>query len=303
MNERLSPPAELHPAFIGMRSTTLGIALNAVLAVIKGTAGILGHSQALIADAVESATDVLGSLVVWAGLRVAARPADTRHPYGYGKAEPLATAVVSLALIGAAIGIAAESVHQIRTPHQVPASYTLAVLIVVIAVKEILFRYVLSVGLSTESLAVQGDAWHHRSDALTSLAAFIGIVIALIGGPGWESADDWAALFASGIILFNAQSILRPAVHELMDRAPNPEIEYDVRQIAATVEGVRGLHRCRVRKMGFEYFIDLDVIVDRELPVHIGHEIAHRVQDAVRASIPRIQKVFVHIEPHEDRAE
>lgn len=285
----------------GLRSTAVGIVANLFLALIKGVAGIAGHSQALVADAVESLTDVVSSFIVFAGLAVAGKPPDENHPYGHGKAEPLATLAVSVALLAAATGLVVQSVRQILTPHSVPETYTLLVLCLVVVTKELLYRFVVKVGDAIGSGAVAGDAWHHRSDAITSFAAAVGIIVALAGGPGWESADDWAALLACGVIFYNASRIGLPALHELMDVAPPPAMEEAVRSTAAGVDGVRGLHRCFVRKMGFDYFVDLDVQVEGHLTVHQGHDIAHRVQDAVREADPRVKKVLVHVEPYYER--
>ena len=286
-----------HPARQGIRSTLIGMALNICLAAGKAVAGTLGHSYALIADAIESLSDVVSSLVVLIGLRVAMRPADENHPYGHGKAEPLAATMVSLALFGAAVAIAIESIHEIRTPHFTPAPFTLAVLAAVVLIKEVLFRYVVKVGETSRSSAVKTDAWHHRSDAITSGLAFVGISIALLGGPGWESADDWAALLASGIIMYNAYRLLRPAVLELTDSTPGTGLGEDVRQVAISVPGVLSLDKCFVRKMGFDYYVDLHAVVDRDMPVWQGHQIAHRIKDAIRAAHPEVADVLVHIEP------
>jgi cation diffusion facilitator family transporter len=280
-----------------MRSTLVGIAANIGLAAIKMTAGVLGHSYALIADAVESSMDIASSLIVWLGLRYSVKPPDEDHPYGHGKAEPLAAMAVSLALFAAAAGVAIESVREIRLPHHAPAPFTLVVLTLVILVKELLFRYVFKVGDSTRSTAVKTDAWHHRSDALTSAGAFVGISVALIGGPGYESADDWAALFAAFIIGLNAYLLLRPALAELTDAKPDPALEAQVRAVAERHPDVVGTHKCHVRKMGFDYYVDLDVIVNGEITVTRGHDIAHDVQDAIRAANPLFSKVLIHVEP------
>lgn len=289
--------ADTHPATIGARTTIIGILANALLAGIKGLAGILGNSYALIADAIESGTDVFSSLVVLGGLRLSKVPPDKDHPYGHGKAEPLAAAVVSLGLIVAALSIAIQSIREIKIPHHAPASFTLLVLVVAVVTKEVLYRFVFKTGISLESTAVKTDAWHHRSDALTSLAAFIGISIALIGGPGYESADDWAALFASGVIAFNGLRLLKPAILEAMDTAPSGEVTKQVLQTANQVPGVIGLDKCFVRKMGFDYYVDLHVIVDANLPVREAHKIGHDVKDQLRSQYARIRDVLVHIEP------
>jgi len=282
-----------------MRSTVVGIGVNVLLALGKGAAGIFGHSYALVADAIESTTDVLSSLVVFFGLKASAKPADENHPHGHGKAEPLAALVVGLTLFGAAFMIANESIKHIRTPHALPAAWTLAVLVMVVIVKEGLFRFVFKVGDEVGSTAVKGDAWHHRSDAITSAAAFIGISVALIGGKGWEGADDWAALVATLIIGYNGFTILRGALYELTDARPDVALEIEVREKALQVEGVAALDKCYIRKMGFDYFVELDIRVAPQLTVQRGHEIAHQVQDELRANVSsvRIARVLVHVEP------
>lgn len=279
------------------RTTLIGIVLNGTLAAVKAVAGILGNSYALVADAIESFSDVLASAIVWVGLRIAASPPTERHPYGKGRAEAIAAVVVSLALFGAAAAIAISSVREIRTPHHAPAPFTLLVLVLVVLVKEGLFRYAFRVGDTLDSTAVKTDAWHHRSDAVTSLAAFIGISIALAMGPGYESADDWAALLASAIIAFNAYHLIRPALSELTDVAPNAELVRQVRAIAEQVDDVHGTHRCWVRKLGFDHYVELDVLVDGDLTVREGHDIAHRVHEAIRDALPMVTRVMVHVEP------
>jgi len=296
-NSPPDPPPAVHPSVNGLRTTLIGILANFVLAVIKGLAGLFGNSYALVADAIESASDIFSSLVVWTGLKVASKAPDEDHPYGHGKAEPLAAMVVAILLIGAAILIAIQSVENILTPHQVPAPFTLLVLGGGILVKEVLFRSVNQTGEEINSTAVKADAWHHRSDAITSVTAFIGITIALIGGAGYESADDWAALIASAIIVFNALHIFKPALREIMDAAPPSELLEEIRQVALTVEGVKGLDKSFVRKMGFEYFVDLHVRVDGQLTVKEGHQIAHLVKKAILQSNSSIYDVLVHIEP------
>jgi len=288
---------EDHPALKGIRPVVTGGIVNALLVVIKITAGILGNSYALIADGVESATDILSSAILWMGLRVAAKAPDSDHPYGHGKAEPLAGAIVSLALFGAAVAIVFESIHNIRTPHHLPKPFTLYVLVAIILIKEILYRYSKRIGKELNSMSIQADAWHHRSDSISSAAAFIGISFALIMGPGYESADDWAAIVASLVIAFNAYHILNPAIAEMMDAAPSAHIIEEIRTIASKVDGVTGLDKCHVRKMGFDYYVDLHVEVNGNLSVFKGHDIAHRVKEAILDVMPNISDVLVHIEP------
>jgi cation diffusion facilitator family transporter len=281
----------------GARIALLGLVINVALASVKIVAGVVGHAYVLIADGIESALDVGGSIVIWGGLTVAARPPDRTHPYGHGKAEPIAALVVALCVLAAAIGLAVESVREILTPHHGPAPFTLGVLVVVIVTKEILFRYVNRIGEDLESTAVQTDAWHHRSDALTSAAAFIGISVALVGGERWQSADDWAALFACAVIAANGIRLARPAFYEIMDTAPGGKIVRSIRAVASSVPGVVEVEKCHARKMGLDYYVDLHVGVDGNISVHEGHEIAHRVKATIQQSDSRIADVLVHIEP------
>jgi cation diffusion facilitator family transporter len=290
-------PIDIHPSSIAIRTTLYGIAVSVVLIFVKGISGYLGHSYALIADATESGADILSSGLLWLGLRIAVKEPDEEHPYGHGKAEPLAAIAVSLFLIAAAAWIAYHSINYIGTPHLIPKSFTLLILLIVIAIKESMFRYVLSVGNKINSQAVKADAHHHRSDAITSIAAFIGISIAIIGGKGYESADDWAALVASALIFYNAIIILRPALSEIMDKAPSNEIVEKVKEIAGTVPMVKGIEKCYVRKMGFDYYVDIHIEVDGKLSVTEGHRIAHLVKDALLESNLRITNVLVHVEP------
>lgn len=300
MAQALSEAPKTTASRRGVRSVAIGIVCNCFLAVIKATAGIAGNSHALLADAIESAADVFGSIVSIAGLKLAEKPADDTHPYGHGKFEPLAAAAVSMTLLGAAILIAVESFREILMPRHAPAPFTLIVLLLTILLKEILFRSIARVGDEVSSNLVKTEAWHHRSDAVTSSAAFVGIAVALIGGKGYESADSFAALLASGVIAVNALLLLRPAIYELIDTAPDPAIAQKVREIAEKVPGVMGTHKCHVRKVGFDYFVDLDILCDPNATIRSGHDIAHAAGKAIQESLPHITKVLVHVEPVDD---
>ncbi|MEP6857456.1 MAG: cation diffusion facilitator family transporter [Gemmatimonadales bacterium] len=281
-----------------IRWAQAGLLTNALLVFVKLFAGIIGHSNALIADAVESSADIFTSLIVWMGLSIAARPADEDHPYGHGKAEPLAAAVVSLMLLGAAIGIAIIAIRDIRIPHHLPAPFTLFVAAGVIIVKEILYRRVARVGKEVGSSAVTADAWHHRSDAISSLAAFIGISIALLGGRGWEAADDWAALVAALVVAVNGARTLRPAISGLMDEAPDRTVKERALHAAAEVNGVRSVENLNVRSSGVGFYVDLHVKADPKLSLEDAHEIAAKVKYAILEAIPNCVNVLVHMEPY-----
>jgi len=286
----------------GTKSSLVGILVNLGLALTKCISGFMGHSFALVADGLESAADVLSGLVVFFALRLAIKPPDADHPYGHGKAEPIAAIVVGVSLLGAAGTIIYESIHQILTPHSLPKAYTLVVLAGVLVVKELLFRYVGHVGDSIASTAVKSDAWHHRSDAITSAFAFCGISIALVGGSGWESADDWAALCAGLVIIYNAWKQTKPALWELTDSAPDPSLESKVRAIAANQRGIIGLDKCHVRKMGLSFYVDLHIVVNGQLSVRDGHRLAHKVEAEVLKALPQVSEVLVHVEPEEELA-
>ncbi len=284
----------------GIKAALVGLLVNIVLVIAKLLAGIGGHSYALVADAIESSTDIFSSLVVWGGLRIMTRPADEEYPYGYGKAESLAAAVVSLMLLGAALGIAVAAVGEIITPHHMPAPFTLIVIAVVVPVKEVLFRGVLRVGIETGSTAVKADAWHHRSDAITSAAAFVGISIALWGGPGWEAADDWASLMAAVVIALNGIRLLRPAIQDLMDHIPGSLVIAQIERAARSVEGVRAIEKVRVRKLGTEYFVDLHVQADPTLSLRDAHSLSGKVKGEIRSAVPKVASVLIHMEPYEE---
>lgn len=282
-----------------IRSAQAGLAVNALLVVIKLLAGIVGNTYALVADAAESTTDILSSIVVWIGLHISALPADEDHPFGHGKAEPIAAAVVALMLIGAAIGIVIVAIREVSQPGPPPATWTLAVAGAVIAIKEIMFRRVRAVAQEEGSVVVAADAWHHRSDAISSVAAFVGIGLALVGGPRWAAADDWAALIAAAVILINGVHILRPAIHDLMDRMPGAEILDPVSEAARSVPGVLAIEKLMVRRAGTGYHVDLHVQSNPELSLHDAHILSGRVKTAIRESVPRVLGVLIHMEPYE----
>ncbi len=285
----------------GIRVALLGILVNGVLATIKLLGGIVGNSYALIADAVESMTDIFSSFVVWRGLSVAVQPPDAEHPYGHGKAEPLAASFVSLMLLAASAGIAIESARGIFQPPHTPRSFTIWILLGVVVVKESLFRLVFKVGEKLTSTAVRTDAWHHRSDAITSAAAAIGISISLWGGKGYELADNYAALFASCVIAFNGIRLLKPAINELMDAQPSEELQKAIHGLARHCEGVLAVEKVLARKAGLSYLVDMHIEVDKGMTVEQAHDIAHHVKDRIREEIPKVVEVLIHVEPYPRR--
>jgi cation diffusion facilitator family transporter len=291
-------PLKRTPSAEAIRTTQLGIFVSIALIFVKGIAGHLGQSYALIADATESGADVISSGLLWIALKYAQRPADKGHPYGHGKAEPVAAIIIGFFLLAAAGWIAYHSIGFINTPHELPKPYTLIVLLVVIAMKEFLFRYVHAIGKRIGSQAVVADAFHHRSDAITSIAAFIGISLALFVGKGYEAADDWAALFACLFIIYNAFNIIRPAFEEIMDKAPSDELIGAISEIASLHTEVKRVEKCYVRKMGLDYYVDMHIEVDGTINVFHAHTVAHQVKDELVASDLQIKDALIHVEPY-----
>lgn len=280
-----------------LKATYFSIIGNTLLALIKGVAGFFGNSYALIADAIESTTDIFASFLVLFGIKYSNKPADENHPYGHGRAEPLITFIVVGFLITSATIIAYESIQNIGTPHALPKSWTLYVLGAIILWKEYSFQVVMKKSKETNSSSLKADAWHHRSDAITSVAAFIGISIALYFGKGYETADDWAALFASFFILFNCYQIFRPALSEIMDEHLHHELVDEIRAVSLTVPGIVDTEKCFIRKAGMQYHVDLHARVDGTISVRDGHQIAHDLKDTLRSKISSLGHVLIHIEP------
>ena len=282
-----------------VKATYFSIIGNALLAIIKGLAGFFGNSYALTADAIESTTDIFSSFLVLFGIKYSNRPADENHPYGHGRAEPLITFLVVGFLITSATIIAYESINNIGTSHDLPKPWTLLVLGTIIIWKEYSFRLVMRRSMESNSSSLKADAWHHRSDAITSVAAFIGISIALFLGKGYESADDWAALFASGFIFYNSYLIFRPALGEIMDEHLNEDLITAIRKVAQQVDGIVNTEKCFIRKAGMKYHVELHAIVNSAITVKEGHELAHLLKDTLREEIPELGHVLIHIEPTE----
>jgi cation diffusion facilitator family transporter len=282
-----------------IKATYFSLIGNTCLAIIKGLAGLFGNSYALIADAIESTTDIFASFLVLFGIKYSNKPADENHPYGHGRAEPLITFLVVGFLITSATIIAYESIKNIQTPHELPQPWTLFILGVIIIWKEFSFRKVMKRGLQTNSSSLKADAWHHRSDAITSVAAFVGISIAIFLGKGYEAADDWAALFAACFIFYNSYLIFRPALGEIMDEHLYDDLIDEIRKVSLSVDGIIETEKCFIRKAGMKYHVDLHAVVDSNITVKQGHLLAHNLQDTLQKEIPQLGHVLIHIEPNE----
>jgi cation diffusion facilitator family transporter len=281
-----------------IKATYFSIIGNTTLAIVKGLAGFFGNSYALVADAIESTTDIFASFLVLFGIKYSNKPADDNHPYGHGRAEPLITFLVVGFLITSATIIGYESIINIQTPHQLPKPWTLFVLGAIIIWKEYSFRLVMKRSKETNSSSLKADAWHHRSDALTSVAAFVGISIALFLGKGYEAADDWAALFASVFILYNSYLIFRPALGEIMDEHLYDDLVEEIRKVSHQVDGIIDTEKCFIRKAGMQYHVDLHARVNGTISVKEGHDLSHKLKDTLRDKIPELGHVLIHIEPN-----
>ena len=278
----------------------LTVCINIVLTAVKISVGLVGNSAALVADGIESCGDILSSLITWAGFQLSLRPADDSHPYGHGKIESLAGMFSGAALLVAAAVIAWNSILHILTPHHSPEWFTLPVLLAVIGIKVFLSKKVLALSEGVNSRALEGDALHHMSDAITSGAAALGITISLIGGKGWETADDYAALLACIVIVFNGGKILNAALHEVLDGNVATDLNAAMRVSALEVPGVADIEKCRVRKSGIGLFVELHVQVVGDTSVREGHRIGHAVKDHLKAVRPEVVDVIVHLEPSDE---
>lgn len=288
----------------GRQVVLAGVLMNLLLSTGKIAGGILGRSNALIADGIESLLDLFSSLLIWGALKYAAKPPDEEHPYGHGKAESLASIIGALVLAVAGAFIAHNSISQlVAAAHgakvHLPSPWTLLLLIGVILLKECLFQVMARRARRIGSNALLADAWHHRSDAITSIAAFIGISISLIGGPGYEVADDWAALFACVVIFYSSYSMLRLSLGEVMDARVSGDAEETINRITCSVPGVLSAEKCRVRKSGLSYIADLHIRVSGAISVREGHAISHKVKDRLMTSELPLEDVTVHVEPEE----
>lgn len=293
-------PSTLDPAArIARKAGVFGFISNIFLAALKAVAGILGNSYALIADAIESTADVVSSLFLYLGLRYAQKPPDEDHPYGHGRLEPLITFTIVLMLLISAGIITLQAIKNMYGPQSQPAVWTLWVLLGIITWKESVYRIMRAKAIKINSSVLKAEAWHHRSDALTSVTALVGISISLFFGKGYEYADEWAALFAALVIVFNAYKILTPAFREMMDEHQYHELVVEIEEVSRKVTGIQNTEKCHVRKIGMYYLVDLHARVDGNLSVREGHDIAHRLKDAILAANPAISNVNIHVEPHE----
>jgi len=283
----------------GSRAVLLGAAANAILAALKIGTGFVGHSHAMVADGVESLSDIVSSIVVWLGVMISHQPPDSDHPYGHGRADTLAAGFTSVLLLGMALVILVKSAQGLLQPRPAPAWFTLPILLVAVGAKQWLSRTIERAGRRIQSSALKADAKHHSSDAFISGAAAIGIIITLIGGKGYESADSWAAIIAAFVIAWNGLNLLQPVVAELMEESAPPELLGKLESIASRVPEVKKVEKCVARRIGPDFVIEMHIEVDPDMNVKKAHGLSHRVKDAIQHTMKNIKDVVIHIEPYD----
>jgi cation diffusion facilitator family transporter len=293
---RMNPERSLQR---GQGSALKGILVNGALGAAKLLAGLLGHSYALVADASESFADVLGSCVTLYGLRLAAEPADMTHPAGHGRAETLAAALTAIALLAVGGLIFWHALLSLGESRPAPSPWSLLVLIPVILIKERMFHWMRGRGRETGSAALINDAWHQRSDVVTSVAALTGIIFAWAGGPAWNHADSWAAMLASVWLFGTGLWLLGPTLHELMEGSVDPTLLKFIYETSRSCPGILGIDKVWVRKLGMRLMVDLHVEVEPDISVQEGHRLAHEVKAKLQAELPQVRDVMVHVEPYD----
>ena len=277
--------------------TLFSLLSNIILTIITWIAGVLGNSNAIIANAIESTNDIIASSVVFIGLKYSQKPASEDYPYGRGRIEPIITFIVVLIMILSAVFIVHEAINNINTSHALPKKWTLFFVAAFLLWKEFCYRLVFKKSAQLNSSALLAEAWHHRSDALTSVATFVGISLALLLGEEYAFLDDVAAIVASGFIVFNAFKIFRPAWGEIMDKNSHEEFKLMIYEDAKLIPDIIQIEKCHVRKVGIYYYIDMHLEVDGKMPVRRGHEISHEFKDLLMDKHHEIGDVLIHIEP------
>ena len=297
------PESNLTSASTGSKVTLVGVLVNALLILLKFVTGIFGSSQALIADAVHSISDLFTDAVVLIGIKISHKPPDKTHHFGHARIETLASTIVGMALIGTALYLGIEASLTIyRHTEYHPTTLALFGAGVSIVLKEVLYHYTIRTGRRIKSQLIVANAWHHRSDALSSVAVFIGVAGTQIN-PSWHVLDSFAALLVSFFIVKVGLEILRDALREFTDTAPKQEIIGKIQQCALSVNGVVDTHDLRVRTSGGLYQMEIHIVVDGQLTVLEGHKIAKAVEDCLVEDVGNFGCITIHVDPVENRKE
>ena len=282
----------------GIKVTLIGTASNLILSIIKFAGGIIGHSAAMVADATHSVSDLLTDMIVLIMLKVGQKPKDEDHPYGHGKAETLGTTVVGFIIISVGIGLAYEAWEMIQSGiARIPEPLAAGTALISIFIKEWLFRYTRSVGEKSNNSLLLANAWHHRSDAISSIAALVGIIGAMLGFP---ALDPIAATMVAFMIMKVGYELTLGGFRDLMDTALNEKDTQSIQVAIDDVSGVLKSHDLRTRKIGGEILMDVHIQVDSDLTVTEGHEVAERVRRKLIKNYPNTQDVLVHVDGYDD---
>ena len=282
--------------------TLAGAGINVILAGGKIAAGIVFHCQTVLADGVHSLTDLVSDVAVLVGVRIGDRPADPSHPYGHRRVHTLTSLIIGVLLIGTGIMIGYRAIVSFMAePEPIDGDWPLALALLTVPAKEWLYRWTRNVGRRVDNPSVIANAWHHRTDAFTSLAASAGIAGAMFLGPHWRVLDGVTALLLCGFLVVAAGRLIYDAAQELIDRAPDAAHLAALEQIVAETPGVVTFHACRARKIGGRLEMDLHVLVDETLSVREGHDIASTVKARIREEDPSVAEVVVHVEPFTEK--
>lgn len=284
------------------RVTLVGTAVNVVLTIAKLLAGIFGRSSAMVADAVHSASDFATDLVVLVFVRISAKPKDEDHDYGHGKYETLATLIIGLALAAVGIGIlvnAARSIAMVMNGGTIPSPEPIALIAAVVSIvaKEWLYRYTVAVGRRVQSSSVIANAWHHRSDAFSSIGTLVGIGCAYFLGGKWRIADPIAAMVVAALIVNVAYGLVRSGLEELLEKSLPLDVENDILEILTANPAVTKPHNLRTRRIGSGVAIDAHIRVDGNMTVHDAHELTVEIEKALKARFGDNTIVSLHVEP------
>jgi len=282
------------------RLSRVGIFGNVLLAAFKLFAGILGKSGAMVSDAVHSLSDVFATVIAWIGVRLSRRKEDTEHPYGHERLECVASLALGLILAGTGIGIGWSGIRKLlwdRGSIEIPTMLPLIAAVISIAVKEGMYQYTMHYARMLDSAAFKADAWHHRSDAISSIGSFIGIGMAKLGVP---VMDPVASLIICALILKVAFEISRDAVSKMLDTACDNQFEQSLRTFVGAQDGVERIDLLHTRQFGNKIYVDLEIAVESDISLIDAHRIAERVHSAVEREFPNVKHVMIHVNPKED---
>lgn len=280
---------------LGVRASWITIIVNVILAVLKVSAGIIGHSSAMIADGAHTLSDVLTTFVVLLGLKISSKEADEGHPYGHEKYESVFAKVLSILLMITGIFIGYEAIKVLTSSEvKTPRVIALIAAFLSIVVKECMYWYTIKIAKKIKSISMEADAWHHRSDAFSSIGTFLGVLGARLGFP---VLDPIAGIIVSIFVIKVGVELYIKSVKELVDESASEEIINTINERTKSIDGVRGIKNLKTRVFGNKIYVDIEILVDSYISVKLGHDIAELVHDRLEEEISDIKHCMIHIEP------